>query len=340
MKKYTRLSAEERETISLFNAQGETFSFIADVLGRHVSTIGREVYRHTQPGTTEQGGGYRAGLAHQRAKTQARISHRKPHRLPANEALLSLVHQKLRLRWSPNQISQWLRHHQSPTLFVSAETIYQYIYLLPRGELRRELIGLLRQRKPLRKSRKDEGASAEAKPQRGVIADMISIAERPEEVADRTVPGHWEGDLIIGKDHKSAIGTIVERQTRYVLMVHLQAKDATSVREAFARKLRQLPESLRKTFTYDQGKEMSQHKQFAIDTKMQVFFCDPHSPWQRGTCENTNMLIRGFFPKSTDFRDVSARKINFVQHALNERPRQTLGYKTPKEALNQLLLNT
>jgi IS30 family transposase len=339
MMTYTRLSGEERETISLLNAQGHTYTYIAELLGRHVSTIGREVYRHSQPGPTVEGGGYRAGLAHQRAKTQARNSHRKTAKLTSSAPMLTLVHQKLRLRWSPHQISQWLRHHQPPAFYVSPETIYQYIYLLPRGELRRELIGLLRQRKPLRKNRKADPASTQAKPQRGVIADMISITERPEEVADRSVPGHWEGDLIMGKDHKSAIGTIVERQTRYVLMVHLEAKDATSVREAFARKLRQLPASLRKTFTYDQGKEMSQHKQFAIDTKMQVFFCDPHSPWQRGTCENTNMLIRGFFPKGTDFRELSARKINFVQHALNERPRQTLDWKTPKQALNQLLLN-
>ncbi len=268
---------------------------------------------------------------HQKAQGKARSSHQRKAKLLIDEQMLTLVKEKLRLRWSPKQISTWLKLNH--TASVSAETIYHYIYLLPRGELKKELISYLRHRKPLRGSRKTEGRK------RGVIPDMISIEERPAEVADRTVPGHWEADLIIGKDHQSAIGTIVERQTRYVLIVHLKAKDAESVRIAFAKKLRQLPASLRKTFTYDQGKEMSQHKEFAISTGMKVYFCHPHSPWERGTCENTNMLIRGFFPKGTDFNTVSAQKVNWVQHALNERPRQTLGFKTPKEVLNKLILS-
>jgi transposase, IS30 family len=242
-----------------------------------------------------------------------------------------LVKEKLKLRWSPKQISLWLEESQPKHLQVSAETIYQYIYLLPRGELKKELIRYLRHKKPNRKKRagKDE--------KRGAIVDMISIEERPAEVADRTVPGHWEGDLIIGKDHQSAIATIVERQTRYVLLVHLKSYDAETVRKTIARRMKTLPESLRKSVTWDQGKEMAQHKQFTIQTGMKVYFCNPASPWQRGTNENTNMLIRGFFPKGTDFNKVSPQKLTFVQHALNERPRETLGFKTPKQALNKLL---
>lgn len=167
---------------------------------------------------------------------------------------------------------------------------------------------------------------------------MISISQRPAEVEDRIIPGHWEGDLIVGKDHKSAIGTLVERSTRYCLLVHLEEKDAESVRKAFAKKIKELPRDLTKTLTYDRGKEMTQHKKFTMATKMQVYFCDPHSPWQRGTNENTNGLVRGFFPKGTDFNLVTKEKLNWVQNALNERPRQTLGFNTPKETFNSLLL--
>jgi len=166
---------------------------------------------------------------------------------------------------------------------------------------------------------------------------MISIDQRPAEVADRTVPGHWEGDLIMGKNHQSAIGTIVERQTWCLPLVKLEEKDAKTVRKAFAKKLRELPESLRKALTYDRGKEMADHAKFTISTGMKVFFCDPHSPWQRGTNENTNGLIRKFFPKGTDFTGMKADRLEWVQEALNERPRETLGYKTPKFTLNKLI---
>jgi len=167
---------------------------------------------------------------------------------------------------------------------------------------------------------------------------MIRISQRPVEVEDRIIPGHWDGDLIVGKDHKSAIGTLVERSTRYCLLVYLEEKDADSVRKAFAKKIKELPRDLTKTLTYDRGKEMTQHKKFTMATKMQVYFCDPHSPWQRGTNENTNGLVRGFFPKGTDFNLVTKEKLNWVQNALNERPRQTLEFNTPKETFNSLLL--
>ena len=326
--KYHRITLAEREYIAVELGKGSTYTDIAIALGRNVSTVQREVIRHSDCD------GYWACLAHQRALGKAQYCHRKPNRITSGGDLAELILQKLKLRWSPKQISLWLKEEQPTHMQASAETIYQYIYLLPRGELKKELIRYLRHRKPNRKPRLSKGEK------RGKIADMISIEERPAEVADRSVPGHWEGDLIIGKDHKSAIATIVERQTRYVLMVHLKSYDAETVRKTIARRMKTLPEGLRKSVTWDQGKEMSQHKEFSIATGMTVYFCDPASPWQRGTCENTNMLIRGFFPKGTDFNEVSPQKLTYVQHALNERPRETLGFKTPKQALNKLLLNS
>lgn len=320
----SRLSIEEREQISILLSKGHTYTFISRVIGRSVSTVGREIYRNSS--AVE----YRAVLAHSQAKKRQRFSHRREPRIMSNDSMRLLIYEKLKLLWSPYQISIWLKTNTG--MSISHETIYQYIYVQTKGELKKELISYLRQRKPRRQSRKTEVEK------RGIIPDMISIHQRPEEVADRSIPGHWEGDLIIGKDHKSAIGTLVERSTRYVLIVPLKEKDAVSVRKAFAKKLRELPESLKKTLTYDRGKEMADHKQFTISTKMQVFFCDPNSPWQRGTNENTNGLIRGFFPKGTDFNEISNQKIRWVQEALNERPRQTLEFKTPKEVLNLLLL--
>jgi len=171
----------------------------------------------------------------------------------------------------------------------------------------------------------------------GMIPDMIPIHQRPPEVADRLVPGHWEGDLIIGKAHKSAVGTLVERTTRFLLIVRLQGKDAESVRKAFAKAMKQLPESLTLSLTYDRGKEMAEHKKFTMDTQIKVYFCDPHSPWQRGTNENTNGLVRDFWPKGTDFSKIPTKQIVWVQNALNDRPRQTLNWETPRERMNKLI---
>jgi IS30 family transposase len=215
---------------------------------------------------------------------------------------------------------------------ASHETIYTYLYLLPKGELRKELIDHLRQEKKMRKSRK--GVTEK----RGAIPNMISIHERPEEVKDRIVPGHWEGDLIMGKDHKSAIGTMVERTSRTVILVPLKSKDAVSVRKAFAKEMKTLPQQMRLSMTYDRGKEMAQHELFTKGTGMQVYFCDPHAPWQRGTNENTNMLIRDFWKKGTDFSEFTRQQIKKVQHLLNERPRKTLNWDTPKEKFNQLIV--
>jgi IS30 family transposase len=217
---------------------------------------------------------------------------------------------------------------------ISHESIYTYVYLLGRGELKKELTEGLRQRKKTRYSRKT------AYDKRGRITDMISIEERPAEVADRSIAGHWEGDLIIGKGHKSALGVIVERKTRAVILVPLAAKDAYSVREAFEKELSSLPVQMKRSMTYDNGSEMKQHKLFTANTKMQVYFCHPNSPWERGTCENTNGLIRQYFPKGTDFSKVTVEEIKTAQHQLNERPRKTLNWKTPKDVFeNEILLN-
>lgn len=219
---------------------------------------------------------------------------------------------------------------------ISHEAIYDFIYVLPRGELRKSLILALRREHKYRRTMRKKGA--EAPETRGKIADMLSIDERPIEVADRIIPGHWEGDLIIGKHKQSAIGTLVERVTRYTIIVPLRrGKDAESVRKAYARALRTIPQELKKTLTYDQGKEMSGHKLFTLATDIKVFFAHPASPWQRGTNENTNGLIRQYFPKGTDFRNVTARRIKFVQRQLNDRPRAVLEYLKPHEVFNRLV---
>lgn len=219
---------------------------------------------------------------------------------------------------------------------ISHEAIYRHIYVLPRGSLKKELIAALRQEhKYRRKKNRDKGKPEE---NRGKIADMLSIEERPKEVEDRTVPGHWEGDLIMGKYKRTAIGTLVERTTRYTLIVPLTAgKDARSVREAYARALQTIPAELKKTLTYDQGKEMSQHSRFTIDTGIKVYFAHPGSPWERGTNENTNGLIRQYFPKGTEFDKVPTREIKRVQRQLNDRPRAALDFYKPDEVFNKLV---
>jgi IS30 family transposase len=217
---------------------------------------------------------------------------------------------------------------------LSHEAIYQYIYVLPRGELKRTLIQALRQEHAYRHKQKVSKPTE----MRGKIADMLSIEERPAEVEDRTVPGHWEGDLILGKNKQSALGTLVERTTRYTLLVPLgDKKDATTVREAFAKALCSLPTELKKSLTYDQGKEMSEHQRFTIDTGIKVFFAHPSSPWERGTNENTNGLIRQYFPKGTDFTDIPKSEIEKVQLLLNDRPRAVLKYLKPDEVINDLV---
>jgi IS30 family transposase len=325
MAKYNRLTFEERVKIETYNNLGLTLMEIADKLGRNKSTISREISRYPYS--------YRAEKADLLAQNKARY-HNHGRRLDKNERLFNFVYRHLNKHWSPTQISTYLKmeYLDQPSMQISPESIYTYIYLLPRGELKKELIGYLRQKKKSRYSRKGTNDK------RGKLTDMISIEERPKEVEDRSVAGHWEGDLIMGKGHRSAIGTIVERKTRTVILVKLKAKDATSVRKAFEKELLSLPKQMRKTMTYDQGHEMAEHKLFTKNTKMKLFFCHPASPWERGTNENTNMLIRDYFPKGTDFSKISKKELKRVQYELNERPRKTLNWKSPLDVFESEVL--
>lgn len=307
-------------------SQERTPTDIASALNRSVSTITREIK------TRASASGQYSALEAQHQADRAARSHHKQRKLD-HPPLWRFVEKKLKLHWSPEQIAQELRtkYPTNPRMHASHETIYAYLYVQGRGQLKKELTRYLRQHRPTRRPRSGRTEH------RGKILDMVSIHQRPAEVADRCVPGHWEGDLIMGARNQSALGTIVERMTRFVILVPLRGHDAEETRKAFARNIRYLPVHLRRSMTYDQGKEMAEHVQFTMDTKMQVYFADPHSPWMRGTNENTNGLLRDFFPKGTDFSTVSAAQIRRVQHALNERPRETLGWRTPKEAFSDVL---
>ena len=329
-RRYTRLADQERESISRGLAQHKSIRQLARELNRSPSTISREIRRNKGKS------GYRAFSASRRAKAAASSRKRGKRKIEKQEGLLSYVMEKLQREWSPQEISKRLKieYAWDMNMQVSHEAIYQYIYVLPRGELKQLLIKGLRQERKHRRPQK-RGDTAET---RGKIANMLSIEERPAEVADRSVPGHWEGDLILGKYKHSALGTLVERTTRYTILVPLgEHKDAASVREAYAEAFKSLPAELKKSLTYDQGKEMSEHEQFTIDTGIQVYFAHPGSPWERGTNENTNGLIRQYFPKGTDFTQVSKEEILEVQRKLNDRPRRALGYLKPDEVINQLV---
>jgi len=326
---YSRLSFEEREEISRALAAGESLRSIARTLDRCVSAISRECRRD---GRTRWS--YRAGEAQREAFGTAHAA-RKPRKLEKNLPLRAYVLAKLQQEWSPHQIAKRIREDYpgDATMRICQETIYQYLYVLPRGELKRELLKGLRQKPRYRRKRQVLEETARLRK----IPGMISIEERPAEVADRSVPGHWEGDLIVGPHHRSALGTLVERQTRLVLLVPLKQKDMISVREAFAKAIRRLPARMAKSMTYDQGTEMRDHKQFTLDTNVTVYFAHPHSPWERGTCENTNGLLRQYFPKGTDFNRVSLDQIRHAEKRLNTRPRAVLNWRTPSEAIHQLL---
>ena len=328
--KYKRLGIQERENISRGLAQKETIRAIASDINRSPSTITREIKRNSGMS------GYRAFSASQRAKTAAASRREGKSKIAQQELLRRYVLEKLQEEWSPGEISKRIKieYAWDMAMQVSHEAIYQYIYVLARGALKQTLIKALRQEHKYRRTQK----SGKTEEKRGKIAQMLSIEERPAEVADRTVPGHWEGDLILGKYKRSALGTLVERTTRYTILVPLgNQKDAISVREAYAEAFKTVPDELRKTLTYDQGKEMSEHQQFTIDTGMQVFFAHPASPWERGTNENTNGLIRQYFPKGTDFAQVSEDEIKKVQRKLNNRPRKALNFYKPDEVFNKLV---
>lgn len=320
---YTQLSSAEREQIGLLTAAWVPIVTIASIIKRHPSTVRRELKR-LGPRTR-----YSPLLAQADAQKKRQIP--RFQKKLNNEKLWSLVQAKLKLCWSPEQIAHYLKKtYADSAMQVSHETIYTYMYILPRGALRKELISYLRQGARGRQRRKRDTD------QRGTIANIVSIHERPAEVANRCVPGHWESDLIVGKDHQSALGTIVERTTRTTILVPLKAKDALSVRLAFAKTVKQLPREVFKSITHDRGTEMHQHELFTAHTKVQIYFADPQSPWQRGTNENTNGLIRQFFPKGTDFNLVSRKHIKHVQRLLNERPRKTLDWETPEHEFAKL----
>jgi len=328
--KYKRLMIQERESISIGLAQNKTIRTIAKEISRSASTISREIMRNSGKS------GYRAFSASQRAKAAAASRRSGKSRIAQHEHLRRYVLEKLHEEWSPQEISTRIKKEYAwdMAMQISPEAIYQYIYVLPRGELKQTLIKALRQEHKYRRTQK----STKTPENRGKIANMLSIEERPAEVADRTVPGHWEGDLILGKYKRSALGTLVERTTRYVILVPLgNQKDALSVRQAYAEAFKTVPDELRKTLTYDQGKEMSEHEKFTIDTGIQVFFAHPASPWERGTNENTNGLIRQYFPKGTDFAQVSEDEIKKVQRKLNGRPRKVLNFDKPDEVFNKLV---
>lgn len=326
MIKYNRLTFEERVKIETYFYLGWSLVRIADKLQRNKSTISRELTRFPLS--------YKADKA-QRAATLKSHIHNYKRRLDYNDPLFNTIFRFLKKRWSPQQISTYLKKQYAgkPNMQISHESIYTYIYLLPKGELKKELIGYLRQKKKTRYQRKG------VNDKRGVMPEMISIEERPAEVADRSVAGHWEGDLLMGKGHKSAIGTIVERKTRTVILVKLKTKDATTVRKSFERELRTLPQQMKKTMTYDRGHEMSEHKLFTKNTKMKVYFCHPASPWERGTNENTNMLLRDYFPKGTDFSKITRKELKRVQYELNERIRKTLNWESPLDVFEREILN-
>jgi IS30 family transposase len=322
-----RLSLDDRVNIKLWLEAGESFAQIGRRLGRATSTISREV------GGRSGRDQYAPVAAHRLAGQRARRP--KVTKLARCPQLCERVIADLERLWSPKQIACKLRVEfpNRPELWVSHETIYKSIYIQGRGELRRELARCLRTG---RAQRRPQGRVE----RQGRISSMVMISERPAEAEDRAVPGHWEGDLIIGKDGKSAIATLVERSTRYVLLAKIANKKAETVRDALTERVSTLPEHLWRSLTWDQGREMADHQGFTIETGIAVYFCDPHSPWQRGSNENTNGLLRQYFPKGTPLGGHSQDHLDAVAAQLNGRPRETLDWQTPAERLAQLVAST
>jgi len=320
------LSAAEREEISRGVAAGESARRIAVRLGRASSTIARELGRN--------GGrrGYRAADADQQAWERAqRPQHCK---LARDRVLAGVVATKLEQDWSPQQIAGWLKleYPEDETMRVSHETIYLTLFVQARGALKRELLVHLRRTRSIRRPR----AATRGNTGQGQIVDAVSIRERPAEAEDRAVPGHWEGDLLAGAGN-SHIATLVERHSRFLILVAVDGKDTRSVTGALSHQIARLPEQLRSSLTWDRGKEMSDHARFTIATDVRVYFCDPHSPWQRGSNENTNGLLRQYFPKGTNLASYSQPQLDEIARRLNTRPRETLGFKTPADTLDKAM---
>ena len=316
------LTLAEREDISRGIASDTSIRQIAAAIGRAPSTVSREIARH---GGQEK---YRATDADSEAWVQARRP--KECRLAICKKLKWLVANKIKLDWSPEQISGWLKlgFPDDENMRVSHETIYRSLFIQARGALKKELVGHLRSRRMMRRSK---NASTEGQP-RGQIVDGISIRERPAEVEDRAVPGHWEGDLMTGSKN-SHIATLVERHSRFTMLVKVKGKDTASVVTALSKQVRKLPSELRRSLTWDRGMELARHKEFSIATGVQVYFCDPRSPWQRGTNENTNRLLRQYFPKGTELSGYTQSDLNKIALRLNQRPRKTLGFLSPADKL-------
>lgn len=328
--KYKQVSLEERERIASGRQAGLSMREIGEQLGRSPSTISRELARNR----VEIDRGYFPHTAH--AKARQRAKHSGPEEKLLDTALWKVVVIGLRKGWSPEQIAGDLktRHPDQPEKRVSHETIYLALYAHPRGELKKELLSYLRQNRKQRRPR------SRGKDRRGQIANMVSIAERPEDVESRLVPGHWEGDLIKGAGNRSAVATLVERHSRYVMLVRVEDASARSVCDGLARKFRQVPAMLRKTMTYDRGKEMARHEELSRKTKMHIYFADPHSPWQRGSNENTNGLLRQYLPKGMDLSVLSQRELNSIALKLNTRPRKTHNWATPEQIWNKAIADS
>lgn len=325
----TTLSLSERQTIERLQRQGTSIRGTARALGRPASTISRELRRNSARDC------YHAARADQRAWDRARRP--KPTRLAQCPRLRQLVAAKLASQWSPAQIAGWLRRSfpRSPALHVSPETIYRSLFVQARGVLKKELIGHLRFHRAHRRARLAAGRGT----RRGQIVGAVSIADRPPEVEDRAVPGHWEGDLLMGAN-QTVIATLVERSSRYVHLVRVPTKETAVVVDALIREVRRLPGQLIATLTWDRGHELQQHQRFSVATNVQVYFCDPQSPWQRGSNENTNGLLRQYFPKGTDLSGYSQRQLDAIARRLNTRPRQTLDFRTPAEVLHDAVALT
>ncbi len=321
MRNYKRITAKDREDIAVYYGYGVPQSIIAERVGVSQSTISRELKKGSDRGS------YNPFLAQR--EYQYRAQRRRP-TLKIDGPTWDVIEHHLALRWSPYQIASFLRHqaNDGTVVVVSEKTIYNYLHFHMKGELQRLALGELRQKGKRRKKRNEET--------RGKLSNIRLIDDRPEEVKGRSVPGHWEGDLIIGKDHKSALSVIVERQTRYVMIDRLESYTAPEVRKSIEKRLRTLKPDLVKSITCDQGKEMAEHEMLARKIKMKVYFCHPHSPWEKGTCENTNFLIRDMLDGETDFRNLTQRQVTRIARLLNERPRQTLGMNTPNDKFKEL----
>jgi len=323
-RQYKHLNSEERGVIFAEHRRGASLRTIGSQLGRSPSTIGRELRRGQ-----DDDGRYSPQAGHRGYDTR-RLRSRRPRRLVEGGALYTWVHGKLvHLRWSPEQIAGRLKamHPDDPDQRISHETIYAAIYAQPRGGLKTAMIEALRQGKASRGRRRTTLAGS------SMVPESFKIIHRPEEIEARIVPGHWEGDLIKGAFNRSSVGTLVERKTRFVVLCKMNGNGAGAALDSFTRQMKRLPAMMRKSMTYDRGSEMACHPELARRLKIDIWFCDPHSPWQRGSNENTNGLLRQFMPKGADLSDASQTWLNDVANLMNNRPRKTLGWKTPAEAM-------